>query len=175
MNTETYYILSGALLACILVHFATKYFLVRTHQMELIEKAGRMAALEQKIAEQNIREEMQKKSIEEVKSAMLDSFKSAAADALGQNNKQFLDLAQTQFSAHKSEAGTDLENRKKAIEDLLKPVKEAIKTYKTKVEELGKNSDVSFGRVAEMMEKIQATHSSLQRETIELAFNTALI
>lgn len=165
MDTELLLIIGGALLACILVHFATKYFLVRAHQMELIEKAGRMAALEQKIAEQTIREEMQKKSIEEVKSAMLDSFKSAAADALGQNNKQFLDLAQTQFSAHKSEAGTDLENRKKAIEDLLKPVKEAIETYKSKVEELGKNSDVSFGKVAEMMEKIQATHSSLQRET----------
>jgi len=138
---------------------------VKVHQKELMDKACQLAALEQKITEQKIREESRKESIEEAKIAMLDSFKSAAADALGQNNKQFLDLAQTQFSAHKSEAGTDLENRKKAIEDLLKPVKEAIETYKTKVEELGNNSSVSFGKVAEMMEKIQATHSSLQRET----------
>lgn len=165
MDTEILLIIGGTLVACISVHFATKYFLVKVHQKELMDKACQLAALEQKITEQKIREESRKESIEEVKSAMLDSFKSAAADALGQNNKQFLDLAQTQFSAHKSEAGTDLENRKKAIEDLLKPVKEAIETYKTKVEELGNNSSVSFGKVAEMMEKIQATHSSLQRET----------
>jgi len=165
MDTEILLIIGGTLVACISVHFATKYFLVKVHQKELMDKACQLAALEQKITEQKIREESRKESIEEAKIAMLDSFKSAAADALGQNNKQFLDLAQTQFSAHKSEAGTDLENRKKAIEDLLKPVKEAIETYKTKVEELGNNSSVSFGKVAEMMEKIQATHSSLQRET----------
>ena len=165
MDTEILLIIGGTLVACISVHFATKYFLVKVHQKELMDKACQLAALEQKITEQKIREESRKESIEEANIAMLDSFKSAAADALGQNNKQFLDLAQTQFSAHKSEAGTDLENRKKAIEDLLKPVKEAIETYKTKVEELGNNSSVSFGKVAEMMEKIQATHSSLQRET----------
>ena len=82
MDTELLLIIGGALLACILVHFATRYFLVRAHQIELIENAGRIAALEQKIAEQNIREEMQKKSMEEAKTAMLDTFKSAAADAL---------------------------------------------------------------------------------------------
>lgn len=162
---ETLLLTAGALIACISVHFATKYFLIRAHQKELMDKACQLAALEQKIAEMKIQEEIQKKSIEEVKTAMLDSFKSAAADALGQNNQQFLTLAQTQFTAHKSEAQTDLENRKKAIEDLLKPVKESIENYKTKVEELGTNSNVTFGKVSEMMEKIQATHSSLQRET----------
>ncbi len=165
MNVEILLIIGGFLVACISVHFATKYFLVRAHQKELMDKAYELASLELQITEQKIREEMQKKSMEEAKTAMLDTFKSAAADALGQNNRQFLDLALTQFSAHKTEAETDLETRKKAIEDLLKPVKEAIETYKTKVDELGKDSSVSFGKVAEMMEKIQATHSSLQRET----------
>jgi DNA recombination protein RmuC len=162
---ETYILIAVALIACISVHFATKSYLIKVHQKELLDKAGQVAALEQQLAEMKIREESSRKSIEEVKAAMLDSFKSAAADALGQNNKQFLTLAQTQFTAHKSEAATDLETRKKAIEDLLKPVKEAIDTYKTKVEELGNTSNMTFGRVAEMMEKIQATHSSLQRET----------
>ena len=165
MDTQTFLIIGAVLAACLLVHFATKYIFLRAHQMELIEKAGRIAVLEQKIAEQTLREETVKKSIEEAKTAMLDTFKSAAADALGQNNRQFLDLALTQFTAHKTEAGNDLDNRKKAIEDLLKPVKEAIETYKAKGEELGNNSSISFGKVAEMMEKIQATHSSLQRET----------
>lgn len=165
MDKEILLIIGGFLVGCISVHFATKYFLVRAHQKELMGKACELASLEQQITEQKNREEMQKKSMEEAKTAMLDTFKSAAADALGQNNRQFLDLALTQFSAHKTEAETDLETRKKAIEDLLKPVKEAIETYKTKVDELGKDSSVSFGKVAEMMEKIQATQSSLQRET----------
>ena len=42
MDTVTVLLICGAQVACIAVHFATRYFLVRDHQIELIEKAGRI-------------------------------------------------------------------------------------------------------------------------------------
>lgn len=165
MAMETLLIISGAVVACISVHFATKSFLIKAFHKELLDKTAQIAGLQEKIESMKIQEDIQKRSLEEARSSMIDSFKSAAADALIQNNTQFLTLAQTQFNAHRSDAETDLEKRKKAIEDLLQPVKEAIENYKVKVEELGNNSTLTFGRVSEMMERIQATHSSLQRET----------
>ena len=60
MDTEILLIIGGTLVACISVHFATKYFLVKVHQKELMDKACQLAALEQKITEQKIREESRK-------------------------------------------------------------------------------------------------------------------
>ncbi len=96
---------------------------------------------------------------------MLDTFKSAASDALTQNNKQFIDLAKTQLETHVKDAEGNLDERKSAIAEMLKPVKESIDSYKKRIEELEKGSEKTFGRVTEMLSNIQITNASLQKET----------
>ena len=96
---------------------------------------------------------------------MVDTFKSAASDALTQNNKQFLDLAKTHLETQVKDAEGDLDQRKTAIEELLKPVKESIDSYKKRIEELEKGSEKTFGQVTEMLSNIQVTNASLQKET----------
>ncbi len=103
--------------------------------------------------------------LDEVRKAMLDTFKSAASDALTQNNKQFLDLAKTQLETHVKEAEGNLDERKSAIAEMLKPVKESIDSYKKRIEELEKGSEKTFGQVTEMLSNIQVTNASLQKET----------
>ena len=73
--------------------------------------------------------EAQANSLEEVRKAMVDTFKSAASDALTQNNKQFLDLAKSQLETHVKEAEGNLDEQS-AIAEMLKPVKESIDSYK---------------------------------------------
>ena len=96
---------------------------------------------------------------------MIDTFKSAASDALILNNKQFLDLAKTQLETHVKTAEGDLDQRKSAIEEMLKPVKESIDSYKKRIEELEKGSEKTFGQVTEMLAGIQLTNASFQKET----------
>ena len=50
------------------------------------------------------------------------AFKSLSADALKANNQAFLDLAHTRLREARVEATTDIDARKKAIEDLLAPL-----------------------------------------------------
>jgi DNA recombination protein RmuC len=109
--------------------------------------------------------EAQANSLEEVRKAMVDTFKSAASDALTQNNKQFLDLAKSQLETHVKEAEGNLDERKSAIAEMLKPVKESIDSYKKRIEELEKGSEKTFGQVTEMLSNIQLTNASLQKET----------
>jgi DNA recombination protein RmuC len=107
----------------------------------------------------------QNDSLEEVRKAMVDTFKSAASDALIQNNKQFLDLAKTKLETQVKDAEGNLDQRKSAIEEMLKPVKESIDSYKKRIEELEKGSEKTFGKVTEMLSNIQSTNASLQKET----------
>ena len=101
----------------------------------------------------------------EVKETMLHTFKSAASDALLQNNKQFLELAKSQLEAKVEESKGDLEQRKAAIEEMLKPVRESIDSYKKRIEELEKGSEKTFGQVTEMLTGLQKTNAVLQKET----------
>ena len=96
---------------------------------------------------------------------MVDTFKSAASDALTQNNKQFIDLAKSQLETQVKDAEGNLDERKSAIAEMLKPVKESIDSYKKRIEELEKGSEKTFGQVTEMLSNIQITNASLQKET----------
>jgi DNA recombination protein RmuC len=127
-------------------------------QDELNELKNQNAVLQEKIA-------AQERNLDEVKKAMVDTFRSAASDALVLNNKQFLDLAKTQLEAKVKESEGNLDQRKSAIEEMLKPVRESIDSYKKRIEELEKGSKETFGQVSEMLSGIQKTHSMLQKET----------
>jgi DNA recombination protein RmuC len=127
-------------------------------QEELNDLKNQNVVLQEKIAAQN-------KNLEEVREAMIYTFKSAASDALVQNNKQFLDLAKTQLDVKVKESEGNLDQRKVAIEEMLKPVKESIDSYKKRIEELEKNSEKTFGQVTEMLTGLQKTHAVLQKET----------
>ncbi|MBP1666102.1 MAG: RmuC-domain protein [Bacteroidetes bacterium] len=107
----------------------------------------------------------QEKSLEEVREAMLNTFKAAASDALLQNNMQFLNLAKPQLEAQVNASKSDLEQKKVAIEEMLKPVKEAIDSYKSKIEQLEVGSSKTFGEISKTLSDLQKTHNSLQKET----------
>jgi DNA recombination protein RmuC len=109
--------------------------------------------------------EAQSRNMEEVKLAMLDTFKSAASDALSQNNEQFIVLAESKLETQIKSSEGNLDERKASIEEMLKPVKESIDSYKKRIEELESGSAKTFGRVTEMLSNMQNTSAILQRET----------
>jgi DNA recombination protein RmuC len=159
------YILVGLVLGALVAYLVTKSGLTAVHQKELILKTEEINVLNRQNSILQARVDAQKSSLEEVRKAMLDTFKSAASDAMTQNNKQFIDLAKSQLETHVKEAEGNLDERKSAIAEMLKPVKESIDSYKKRIEELEKGSEKTFGQVTEMLSNIQATNASLQKET----------
>jgi len=159
------FIIIGLTIGAIISFLATKSGLNTIHQRELLSKADEYNSLSRQNSALQAKVEAQANSLEEVRKAMVDTFKSAASDALSQNNKQFLDLAKSQLETHVKEAEGNLDERKSAIAEMLKPVKESIDSYKKRIEELEKGSEKTFGQVTEMLSNIQVTNASLQKET----------
>jgi len=159
------YIIAGLITGLLIAYLATKSSLNAVHQKELLSKAEEYNQVSRQNSVLEAKVEAQAVSLEEVRKTMIDTFKSAASDALVQNNKQFMDLAKTQLETHVKEAEGNLDERKSAIAEMLKPVKESIDGYKKRIEELEKGSEKTFGQVTEMLSNIQTTNASLQKET----------
>ena len=159
------YIIVALVTGALIAYLGTKSGLNSLHQKELLLKADENNMLSRQNSVLQSKVEAQANSLEEVRKAMVDTFKSAASDALTQNNKQFLDLAKSQLETHVKDAEGNLDERKSAIAEMLKPVKESIDSYKKRIEELEKGSEKTFGQVTEMLSNIQLTNASLQKET----------
>jgi len=158
-------IIAGLLTGAVITFLITKSFLNGQSQKALMLKMEELNELSRLNSALQAKVEAQANSLEEVRKAMVDTFKSAASDALTQNNKQFLDLAKTQLETQVKDAEGNLDQRKTAIEEMLKPVKESIDSYKKRIEELEKGSEKTFGQVTQMLSNIQITNASLQKET----------
>jgi DNA recombination protein RmuC len=150
---------------CAIGALVTWIILNSRHRESLLEKSEELNEVKNRnnVLQANL--DAQDKSLDEVKKTMLDTFKSAASDALLQNNKQFIDLAKPQLEAQVNASRGDLDQRKSAIEEMLKPVKESIDNYRKRIEELEKGSKETFGQVTSMLSNIQTTNASLQKET----------
>jgi DNA recombination protein RmuC len=159
------YILIGVTFGSVIAWLGTRSSLISKHQKELLIKTEVNNLLIRQISVLQAKVEAQASSLEEVRKAMVDTFKSAASDALTQNNKQFIDLAKSQLETQVKEAEGNLDERKSAIAEMLKPVKESIDSYKKRIEELEKGSEKTFGQITEMLSNIQITNASLQKET----------
>jgi len=159
------YIITGLLTGALIAFLGTKSRLNLEHQKVLLAKMDEINTLNRQNSVLQAKVEAQAQSLEDVRKAMVDTFKSAASDALSQNNKQFLDLARTRLEAQVKESEGNLDQRKSAIEEMLKPVKESIDSYKKRIEELEQGSKETFGKVTEMFSNIQTTNASLQKET----------
>src|ERR1700674_377015 len=62
----------------------------------------------------------------EAQGTFREAFQSLSAEALQTNNRAFLDLAETRLRDARTEASTDIDARKKAIDDLLAPLQKTL-------------------------------------------------
>jgi DNA recombination protein RmuC len=159
------YIVPAILITAVITWLIVRSVLTSRHNSFQFSKQEEINQLKNQIVSLQEKIDAQNKSLEEVRKAMIDTFKSAASDALIQNNRQFLDLAKTQLEAKVKESEGNLDQRKAAIEEMLKPVKESIDSYKKRIEELEKGSEKTFGQVTEMLTNLQKTHAVLSKET----------
>src|SRR5450759_3755948 len=145
------YIVAGLVVGGFIAYLLTKSSLHALYEKVLLAKNEEINVLNRQNSSLEAKVEAQANSLEEVRKAMVDTFKSAASDALTQNNKQFLDLAKTQLGTHVKEAEGNLDERKSAIAEMLKPVKESIDSYKKRIEDLEKGSEKTFGQVTDCL------------------------
>jgi DNA recombination protein RmuC len=94
-----------------------------------------------------------------------DTFASLSAEALRQNNQSFLALAQTKLGEFQVSASSDLEKRQKAVDDLVRPIHDALVRVDGKLHEVEKDRIASYSGLLEQVKAMAQTQQALQAET----------
>jgi DNA recombination protein RmuC len=94
-----------------------------------------------------------------------DAFASLSAEALRQNNQSFLTLAQTRFGEIQRSAASDLDLRQRAVDDLVRPLKEALARVDDTLRQVEKERLSSYAGLLEQVRAMALAHHALQAET----------
>jgi DNA recombination protein RmuC len=144
-------------------------------QAEFQELQQSEARLRDELAKSRTRLESEQKAAEEKKALLeqaerklSDTFKALSADALRSNQEEFLRLAKTSLAARSDEARSDLEARKVAVENLLKPVAESLEKVQVRIGEIEKVRESAYATLTEQVRSVGEGQLSLQRETAQL-------
>ena len=97
-----------------------------------------------------------------------DAFKALSADALQSNNRSFMELARTLLEKYQEGARGDLEQRRQAIDELVKPLRESLEKVDGKIRELETVRTTAYTSLTEQIKSLAVTQSQLQGETANL-------
>jgi len=106
--------------------------------------------------------------LNQAQSRLGDAFKALSSDALKSNNQSFLELAKTTLEKFQDSARTDLGNRQKAIEEIVKPVKDSLDKVDNKIHELEQKRSAAESSLTEQVKGLLAAQTQLQTETSNL-------
>ncbi len=111
--------------------------------------------LERQNAELTAQIRAEKSALDRAGAELDNRFKATAQEALRRSNEQFLQLAQENLKNAQSDGAHDLEKRQKAIDEMVKPVQERLKTME------------------EVLHQVKGTDQSLREQVNNLNRETA--
>ena len=97
-----------------------------------------------------------------------NSFKALSGEALKQNNQTFLDLAKQVMEKHQNSAKADLESRHNSISELVKPIKDSLGKFDSKVVDLEVKRESAYSALNQQVKSLAITHDSLKMQATNL-------
>lgn len=153
------------LLAAALIGAVVVYFI----------REKRVRFLEARNTELQLSLEMEKKNqqqlddiLKQTQSQLANTFNQLSNEALSRNNNSFLKLAEENLKRFQSEAKADLSSREKAIEQLVKPIDEALKQTSKQIHDIEKERKESYGSLRSTIDQMTQSQQQLQLETQNL-------
>jgi DNA recombination protein RmuC len=104
----------------------------------------------------------------DAESRLRDAFQAMSRDALQTNNRAFLELAETRLRAARTEATSDIEARKRAIEDLLSPLQKTLEQVDREIKDSERRRIENGAQLMQRIASLDATGQHLQSETRRL-------
>lgn len=149
--------------------------LLREKDQRMEEILREKGLLESRLAEVQARMEEERKAAQEkiellhdAQQKLSDAFKSLSAEALKSNNESFLNLARENLEKFQLAARTDLETRQKAIDELVKPIKESLEQVNKRIADTEQARVASFASLSEQVKSLATTQNRLHMETANL-------
>ena len=142
---------------------------LREGERALADAGARIAQLETRLEEERKTGEAQLAVLNNAQMRFTEAFRALSSEALQRNNQSFLELAQTKLGTFQTEARSDLEARRKAVEELVKPLNKSLELVDGKLGELEKSRIASYAALDQQLRGLVETHiPSLKNETANL-------
>src|SRR5262245_44866852 len=106
--------------------------------------------------------------LQQIEERLNDVFQALSAEALRANNQSFLDLAKTTLERFQSEAKGDLEQRQKAVENLVAPIKETLDRYDQQIQAIERSRSEAYVSLREQLGSLLISQHNLESETSRL-------
>ena len=100
---------------------------------------------------------------------LTNEFKALSADALRANRADFLEQAKQAFAQLQQQSAGDLEQRKQAVEALVKPIRESLDKVDHKMAEIEKARAGAYGALGEQLKALSLAQLQLQTEAARLS------
>lgn len=138
-------------------------------------EVGRSRELERELEGLRVQLKQQERAVTE-KLELLDdaeqrlsnTFKALAADTLKGSGESFLKLAQLQLEKYQDQARSDLDQRKRSIDELVKPIADGLTKVDRKIEEVEKVRLEAYGALVAQIRGLGETQQRLHGETEKL-------
>ena len=138
----------------------------RENQLELARKEASTLGVENARLGERLTAEHE--SLKQARVTLEDTFRSAASRVLNENSQAFLQLARQELGRQQQTSENQLGQKEKAIETLLKPVRETLDKLQQGTQELEVRREGAYKSLEQMIKGMQDSHTDLRRETSQL-------
>lgn len=156
------------LLLIILAAFAGAGVVYWRMQARLQSVQSALARAEAELESERRMAATRQQDFESARQQLGDSFASLARDALKHNSSEFLKLAEQNLQVHHSKARQELSEREKAVESLVRPIREALSKTEQQIQQIEKDRHAAFGSLSKHLETMAESQRLLQSETRNL-------
>jgi DNA recombination protein RmuC len=108
------------------------------------------------------------KTYADAEAKMRDAFQAMSAEALKSNNQAFLTLAESRLREARSEAASDIDARKKAIDDLVAPLAKVIEQVDRELKDSERRRIETSGAMMQRLTALDTMGRDLRGETARL-------
>jgi len=165
MSADNLVVLIPALLLAIICGALGVYFYLAG---KLARLRNEYAQLETELGHERMRALEKQAALEQLNLQLKDTFNAMATEALNSNNEQFLRLAKESLGQFHIKAEGELEKREKAVENMVKPIRDALEKTEKQVERMESGRQQAHGALTKHLETMAESHRLLQSETRNL-------
>ena len=124
--------------------------------------------LETRIKDQDALQVERDAAYEAATTRLATAFSDLSSQSLKSNSEAFLRLAEQNLGAHQERAKRELGDREQAVENLVKPIRDALQQSQKQISELEKSRSEAYGSIRSHLESMQSSQKSLAQETQNL-------
>ena len=155
-----------ALLAGIVLGGLLVWLIARSKRLRL---ENENEDLRDKIKNQETLQSERDAAFQAASAEIVRSFGDLANRSLQSNSENFLRLAEQKMSVQNEQAKRALGEREQAVENLVKPIREALQSSQRQIEALEKSRSEAYGSIRAQLEAMHVAQTSLTKETHNLA------